>query len=255
MTWTRDVTRPVIDDGHRYDSTLEYNVKLGLDRMGLVMGRDFMHHAQVDGVYYYEPDFTIYRAPDEFEFPQYIEVKPAEALYALRDRWNLPERFDGVEEFWMTQDDVRKVVPELAKPKRLAEETGCEVLVTSKLWGTQTLSATIGPELVTLERRHPGVNWRGHEKRVKRQIDQIYWAKQHAEWKENAAAREAEALAATVERLRDVRDFFAAQTLVGALFGGKCWQCNRWRDPEHLYRAADKTSDGRWALICRSHVD
>ena len=56
MTWTRDVTRPVIEDGRKYDSTLEYNVKVGLERMGLVMGRDFMHHARVDGVYSDDPE-------------------------------------------------------------------------------------------------------------------------------------------------------------------------------------------------------
>jgi hypothetical protein len=246
--WTRDATKAVVEDGHKYDSTLEYNVKVGLERMDLVMGRDFGHHHRVQGVKYYEPDFTIYRAPEEFEFPAYIEVKPADALYELRDHFGLPERFTTVEEFWMTEAMLNEVVDELWKPKRLAEQTGCEVLVTSKVNGNSTLSAILGPETVTLNRLHPGVNWPGHKDRVKRQLDDIYWANKNAE-------RVAQQRAEEAQRIRHLREFFAAVGLVDALYPGTCWECDQWREPVDLYRAARKTDDGRWALTCREHVD
>lgn len=247
--WVRNEAQPVTVDGVDYRSVTEYKVGAELKKMGV----EALHECPVDGIYYL-PDYTVLHAPEEYQFPRWIEVKPAPALWALRDHFDLPAKFDGVRRYRMTWQEVGAVVPELGKPKRLAEEKASDVLVVSEVNRHSILSVLMQPDHVVLDRGHPGVNWAGECKRREREAARAKWEADY----ERRRAEMAEYRAEWNERQRQHRERLDQHfgnpftELRPARYPGTCYRCGSRREAADLLMS---NVDGRWYVACREHVD
>lgn len=155
---------------------------------------------------YYLPDFTIDRAPPHLSLPRWIEAKPQQFLYDLRDALGVTRRYgerfkgdvavDGVDAGWL-----RGRGSELWKPKMLAEVTGDCVLVVGGAGGLERLSVEMRPAEIVLSRQHPFVNSTGVKRKRERDERANRWrAEQEAarlRWQQLEDAR-----LAAIERQR-----------------------------------------------------
>lgn len=114
---------------------------------------------------------------------QWIEAKPQHYLNELRDECfrmanlsvrKVSDKFKGsimcrLGSDWLwSRRNLHDIFKELAAPKKLAEESGHNVLVIGTTDGTETLSACLTPEAIVFERYHPLVNSAGWAKRLRR---------------------------------------------------------------------------------------
>jgi hypothetical protein len=135
----------------------------------------------------YLPDFTIDSASEALELPRWIEVKPQQFLYDLRDLLGVTrrhgDRFSGeVIRGEVTAKDLREMLlQELWKPKRLAELTGESVLVIGTVGGTSSLSVEMCVDSIRFSRSHPFVNWLGVQKAKERERKRLQWEAEAAE--------------------------------------------------------------------------
>lgn len=135
----------------------------------------------------YLPDFTINSAEPELQLPRWIEAKPQQFLYDLRDVLGITrrhgERFAGeVISPKVTSQDLRSMmVQELWKPKRLAELTGKSVLVVGTVGGTASLSIEMCADSIRFTREHPFVNWLGIQKAKERERKRLQWEAEAAQ--------------------------------------------------------------------------
>lgn len=117
----------------------------------------------------YWPDFGILSASPELELPPYLEVKPQEFLYDLRNLLGITrrhgEKFSGDLFIDCGFEALQELKSELWKPLRLAEMTGEDVLCLGTVGGTSSLSITMTPKGLIFRRDHPFVNWTGVLKR------------------------------------------------------------------------------------------
>lgn len=251
--FVRDETQPVEWNGTTYRSVLEVNVAQELARLGIRSRYEKIPIRELE----YLPDFKIDHLPDAGMAPaSWIEVKPPEAIYAVRDHFNLPERFNEAEAFEMTKDDLAQVSPELMKPKGLAEMTGEPVLVASAINRNATVALVMFADFVEVTRQHPLVNW----KRVLKDRDQ---AARRAQWEAQEARRRAE-----VERQRAEWqaqrsntsakwiEMFRASNRIPAKYDGDCVVCQDRVAAQHLVIAKFKASDGKlhWRACCGRHI-
>jgi hypothetical protein len=142
----------------------------------------------------YLPDFTINSADQAFYLPRWVEAKPQQFLYDLRDVLGVTrrhgERFSGeIQQENVNSKDLQNLlVQELWKPKRLAELTGESVLVVGTVGGTSCLSIEMCADSIRFSRSHPFVNWLGLQKAKERQRKQLQYEIEAAErqrvWKE-----------------------------------------------------------------------
>jgi len=250
--WTRNDTRPTRYRGILFRSGLEAKVAAELDDLGVSEWEYELPWSKTvklphGGTLEYLPDFTFLapRQYPELALPQWLEVKPPEALYALRDHASLPERFEGEHSVALTARELREVgVEEVWKPKALAELSGLAVLVVSAINRNRTLSVLMAPDAVLLSRSHPLVNHRQVVLDRQRAERETQW---QAEWERRQAAAEAERRAWE----RDVIAYARAHSR-RARFDDWCVICRREVPAARLviFRAAD----GRWAALCGEHL-
>lgn len=244
--WSREDARPVTWKGIQFRSMIEAKVAKELDGLGV----RWEYEAPVQGVNWYLPDFTIIDAPEELQLPRWVEVKPGDLIYNLRDYVGCPERapegdHDGyTHTSAITAKQVHDIpIEEIWKPKRLAEWTGEPLLVVSAINRDRTIGAVMHPDHVELGWSHPAVNWR---RIVKQREAEARWEAQRREWEKLQAQREAEAAELRAELVRLAR-------LRGrsSRYDGWCKICQTENPAQNLmaFRYED-----RWITVCRSHV-
>lgn len=205
----------------------------------------------------YLPDFTIHDAPEELRLPPWVEGKPQQFLYDLRDTLGITrsvgEYFteDVVVEDVDADELTRRHIDELWKPKKLAEMADQSVLVVGGVGGTNRLSVEMRPTAVVFSRSHPFPNWRGYQRKLERATQQAVWAKE-AEARRNqyeVERQEQEERRSAEQQI--FRDAFIAVVQMGdrlrPRFGGPCTRCGVYTTPDQagLYRIYD-----RWVVAC-----
>lgn len=129
----------------------------------------------------YLPDFTINSADQSLRLPMFIEVKPQDFLYLLRDLLGVTrshgDRFAGevVCKDVTAKDLQNMLVQELWKPKRLAEMTGESILVVGTVGAVSSLSIEMCADSIKFSRQHPFVNSVGIERAKERERKRQQW--------------------------------------------------------------------------------
>lgn len=148
---------------------------------------------------YYLPDFTIRESPPDLMLPFWLEVKPQQMLYDLRDDLGVTRRhgdkFSGeivIENVWWENiAELRSI--ELAKPKKLAEITGASVLVIGGVGGVSRLSIEMRPEEIIFSRSHPFPNWRAVLVKREREAQRLAFEREQSQraerWRESQQTR------------------------------------------------------------------
>jgi hypothetical protein len=161
----------------------------------------------------YLPDFTIDSASKALELPRWIEVKPQQFLYDLRDLLGVTrrhgDRFSGeVVREEVTAKDLREMLlQELWKPKRLAELTGESVLVIGTVGGTSSLSVEMCVGSIRFSRSHPFVNWLGVQKAKERERKRLQWEAEAAERQRLWREQQEKECQADIRRLQETLRF------------------------------------------------
>lgn len=198
----------------------------------------------------YLPDFRILIADAELDLPQWVEVKPAELLYAVRDALGLPEDLGGEACAVATTSDQwsKSDVAEIHKPLALAERTGKSVLVVSAINRHRTLSVLCGPGGMTLSKWHPAVNWKGHQRRVEQEANRRRWEAERVEREREWAAKEAQLQQQRQDTAAYMRRLAAMGPGMPARYDGLCYVCSTSQTAENLllHRVQD-----RWIGVCR----
>ncbi len=209
----------------------------------------------------YLPDFTITAAPSELKLPHWLECKPQEFLYALRDVLGVTrkhgDRFQGeVVLPGVTAQDLRELlIEELWKPKRLAELTGEPVLVLGTVGAISSLSVEMRPDGILFSRSQPFVNWLGIQKAKERELKRLQW--------ETEAAERQQRWEQEIERRRVLFDRNRSIDLFEALRGRHCgptkWAklccgCSDWVRPGSGSLRKVVADDGgtEWRVVCFS---
>lgn len=242
--WTRHEARPTTYGDIQFRSGLEAAVAREFDRLGV----EWAYEEPVDGVRYL-PDFTIYYAPEDLDLPRWVEVKPADLLYSVRDHFGAPERFDDDLTFRCSSDDLKAAgIEEIWKPKKLAELVGEGVLVVSKIARNRSLSVSMWTNVVVLSRSHPCVNHRQVELEQERAEEQ--------ERRRIAYQRQREQQEAADRKYVDGLIVLAKEFGRPARYGGWCVACHRQRDAEQLVilHNSDYGTRGGWLALCREHL-
>lgn len=133
---------------HAFRSALERAVAAELDRLGVSWSYEVAVSLPTGRVNYL-PDFTINVDASHFGLPRWVECKPQQQIYTLRDVTGVTRRageyfkadvtVEGLTAAHLVDYDLQ----ELAKPKRLAELSGEPVLVVGGVQGTSSLSALL----------------------------------------------------------------------------------------------------------------
>lgn len=254
--WVRDASKPTRYGDITFRSALEAKVAEQLDALCVKWHYELESHKAVAwfaGSYQpdpkpvpgYLPDFTIEDASEDLELPLWVEVKPAELLYAVRDHLGCPERFDNDVEHPISGAELyRANLTEIWKPKRLAEIYGRDVLVVHQINRNRTLSILMRTDGLVLSRRHPAVNFRqvvADADRVERE------ARRRAEQEAAAAEYQKKRAAQVAEWVEHVRENGRP-----ARFAGRCLACGVTRVAAELLIA--RCSDGGWGALCASHL-
>jgi hypothetical protein len=246
--WVRDTSKPCVRWGIPFRSGLEAMAAGMLDELGV----EWAYERQTEYSHKYLPDFTIDEAEPYLQLPKWVEIKPAQALYAVRDHFRLRERFDGEHFRPMTAEQMLEVCPELAKPKRLAELDDSPVLVASALGCSSTLSVTMHPDGVTLSRSHPAVNYKGFLKGIENWHRALEYEERNRQYEAMRAARLAEEERLERQRAeRLIAHFRAVRANRQAKYDGSCWACGTQRQSHDLL--LERINDN-WVVICRAHV-
>ena len=206
----------------------------------------------------YLPDFTIDEAPTHFELPQWIECKPQQFIYSLRDFFpeitrQFGEYFDkpiAVADFgW--HELLEAGFDELWKPKRLAELTGESVLIVGAVNATSRLSIEMRQDTIVFSRCQPFVNWAGIQKQNERKRRRIQWEKESEQ-------RQRQWEAAQAMRRRQTLDAVLASRRIGPnKFAGHCCGCNAFV-PQALgilYKASIVGGGYRFFAVCNNCHD
>lgn len=254
--WTRNEAKPTIYKGIQFRSALEAKVAEQLDALTVEWKYEVPAHqamAWLLGPHQndppqvpYLPDFLIIDAPDYLQLPTWVEVKPSELLYAVRDHVDCPERFDDIRRSGITGQEMYSAnLDEIWKPKRAAEIYQHDVLVVSEINRTRTLSILLTSTHVELSKCHPAVN---HRELVRKQEQERLAAERQAEWERREAERRD-------ERRQWARKAVAHARVFGrsAKYPGTCHICSRGKFADDL--VIFKSADDRWVAICRAHVD
>lgn len=243
-----------------FRSALERKVADELDRHGVAWRYEVPIDTPDGRRMSYLPDFTIDDSRDELQLPAWVECKPQQMLYDLRDALGVTRRAG---EFFSTDVHVEGVTPrnlrdmglaELAKPKTLADATGLGVLVIGTVSGTRTMSALMLPGRITFSRSHPFVNWPGVMAARRREQERLAAQERFATWRRDLERAQRDAELARAERLAKARSA-AAQIIhthrrYTPQFASTCNVCaaNHGRDGG-LYRVQTQFNE-RWIRVC-----
>lgn len=245
--WHRNENRPTDYAGIRFRSALEARAAKDLDALGVTWQYEqaVTDPSTSHPIGWYLPDFTITHADPDLEMPRWLEVKPADLLYRVRDHLGCPEHFDGTHN---TTADARSLhdaqLTEIWKPKRLAEITGQPVLVAYQLNATRSLSLLMLPNRIQFSKAHPTVNRKGVLARRQREEDQRRW---QAEYERHQAEREQEE-----RQWRQHVIAYAAAHGQAARFGDRCVICRQNEAAEAI--TIFRNADNRWTAVCISHL-
>ena len=205
----------------------------------------------------YLPDFTINNADQALRLPRWVEAKPQQFLYDLRDVLGVTrrhgERFSGeIQHENVTAKDLQNLlVQELWKPKRLAELAGESVLVVGTVGGTSSLSIENTADSIRFSRNHPFVNWLGLQKAKERQRKQLQYEVEAAErqrvWKEQ---QELSRLAIK----RQVRETLQFKHLGSTKWSKGCFGCNAFvqAGTGSLRKVEFTDGSNEWRVLCSS---
>ena len=249
------VSRHMEEDG-RYPygeyvmrSKLEVNMALTLTEFGVAWDYERPTGQELP----YRPDFTILGTPNHLGLGQgaarWIEVKPQEMLYALRDHCKVEELFPIGEQrhVTITAFDLSEAgVEELWKPKRLAELTDEQVLICAAANRSHTLSVLATPTELIFDRDHPFVCAKGHAKRVERDLQRKAWREQY---ERERAEREAIDVARAADRLKALSHIATTWRESKARYAGRCESCRDEFLPEHLTLMRGPMAQ-QWAPLC-----
>lgn len=254
--WHRDDSKPTKYRGILFRSALEAKVAEQFDKLGVGWKYEVPAHealSWMQGAYedeppqinWYLPDFTIIDGPEYLELPLWVEVKPPELLYAVREYVGCEELFEGIHKAAATAKQMHDAqLTEAWKPKRLAEITERNVLVVSAINRNRTLSVLMLPDRVELSRSHPVVCHRQLLRDRAREEREAQW---RAEWERQQAERE-EQTRAWREQVIDYARIHGKP----ARFDGWCQICSQGQAASSL--VVYQASDGRWAAVCRAHL-
>lgn len=251
MIWTRDETRPTVYNGVAFRSASEAKVAHELDNLHVPWQYERPAERTVlfpDGtVLGYLPDFTLgpCSRDHELELTVWLEVKPSELLYVVRDHLGCPERLEGSFFAEASAKELQAAgLEEIWKPKRLAELSGLGVLVVNRINRNRTLSALMTPTGVELSKSHPLVNYRQVVRNRERDEQAT---RQRAEMERRQAAYEEQ------RRLwqRLVVDLACRQNRP-ARFDGWCAVCQQQQPAANLVIVQ---VEGRWTPLCRTHLE
>jgi hypothetical protein len=203
----------------------------------------------------YLPDFTINNADQALHLPRWVEAKPQQFLYDLRDVLGVTrrhgERFSGeIQQENVNSKDLQNLlVQELWKPKRLAELTGESVLVVGTVGGTSSLSIEMCADSIRFSRSHPFVNWLGLQKTKERQRKQLQYEAEAAErqrmWKEQQELnRQA--------MKREVRETLQFKHLGATKWSKGCFGCNAFvqAGTGSLRKVEFTDGSNEWRVLC-----
>lgn len=255
--WHRDEAKPTQYHGILFRSASEARVAEQLDTLGVQWKYEVPAHEALtwmqaphanppEPIDWYLPDFTILDAPEYLELPLWVEVKPAELLYALRDHVGCSERFEGIHRADISARTMHDAqLTEIWKPALLAERTQRDVLVVSAINRNRTLSLLMRGEWIELTRSHPAVN---HRQLLAEQEREERWQRQQQEWERQRVERQAET------------NKQATQIIEYAKLHGRAARFNGWCQLCHVNQAASalvifRSADDRWVAICRIHLE
>jgi hypothetical protein len=239
-----------------FRSSLEHKVALELDAHGASWGYE-VPVVFADGTSpYYLPDFTIYEAPSEVRLPRWIEVKPMDFLYDLRDTLGITRRygprFSGIATDTATAEQVKALESETWKAKMLAEATDEPVLVVGGVGGDSRLSVTMRRYSIDFQRDHPFVNWVGHTRRQEREAQRAQWAADRDERERQAASLEAQREATRSAENERLLALIARLPRSPARYDGMCQFCHRHRLALDL--RLHRQHDGSYLVLCATHT-
>jgi hypothetical protein len=271
--WRDKASTPTTYNGRQFRSVLEADVARFLDECAV----HWRYEVWTDYTRRYLPDFTIDWAADYLNLPRWVEVKPQEMLYDLRDALGVPELFQGE---WRVEGvsaggilNLNAKFVELYKPKRLTEvaaddllqktplstaqmrsREGIGVLVTAVANRTRTLSVEMDACGVTFSRSHPFVNRKGALRDAERAAERERWRLESEERDRQYAANQARYQAEAAELRRQREEFsrrFLAHVAVTsgrrAKYPGKCRACAGKFPAEELWMW---NFDGEWVVLC-----
>ena len=205
----------------------------------------------------YLPDFTINSADHALQLPQWVEAKPQQFLYDLRDVLGVTrrhgERFSGeIRHENVTSKNLQDLlVKELWKPKRLAELTGKSVLVVGTVGGTSSLSIEMCADSIRFSRQHPFVNWLGIQKSQERERKRLQWQVETAErqrvWQEQQEQKRQ-------VMVRQVRETLQFKHFGPTKWNRGCFGCGTFVQAGNGSLRKAEFTDGshEWRVLCSS---
>ena len=201
----------------------------------------------------YWPDFGILDASPELELPPYLEVKPQQFLYDLRNFFGITRRYGEkfVGDLFIDCDfkTLQELKSELWKPLRLAEMTGEDVLCLGTVGGTSSLSITMTPKGLIFRRDHPFVNFTGVLKRKERDTKRRLQEIEHQKY-----LQEQEKGRQELERQSFLNYKSCIQMNMPTQFDQDCMVCGVLVPAceGHLVKHPVRTSSGRtrWLVCC-----
>jgi hypothetical protein len=215
---------------HQFRSQLEARVASELDRHHVRYDYESREGLPALSELQYLPDFRVISAPLELQLPVWIECKPQQFLYDLRDWLNVTRKYgeyfsEPVPVDGCSSSDLSRMGPniaELAKPKRLAELTGFGVLVVGNAGVKSRLSVLMKQSSIVFDRQHPFVNWRGHLERLERERREAAAKAARARYEKEMAEAEAQRAKEEMQLIERVK---AAPHRMLNRFPGDCICC------------------------------
>lgn len=264
MVWVRNDSHPVVMDGQRFRSGLEAKVARQLTNLGIAWQYELPVHEgirllrtfdpPVAPCSWYLPDFTILGAGEDdeiFSLPTWVEVKPADLLYAFRDYAGLEEYFEGEHtREWNAKKMYDAGFKELAKPKRCAEMYEDAVLVVYQINATRSLSVEMFADVVVFSRQQPCVNYKKVCQDQRRQEKERQWEEEHARRQAEWEAQDAERRRAWHAWQAEVLEA-AKQRHIASKFPGDCWLCGA---EKHAFELVAVRKRETWYALCRMHL-
>lgn len=264
MTHDNDSTNP-----SPFRSRLEQDIADELDALDI----DWEYERPVvlpDGTSLrYLPDFSIGDFNEWMHpgpLPKWIEGKPQQFIYDLRDSLGVTrrygDRFEGtVDVPGVDSEQLRqRHIEELWKPKRLAEITGQVVLVVGGVGGMNRLSCEMHADRITFCRDNWIVNYKGHEMRQEREQRRRESAAAAARWRAEQEERERQYEqqrdAAEAERRagrgRELKVIMSYLPTGANRHAGRCPGCDAHVEPQMgQLRCVPLTGGGsRWFVVC-----
>ena len=238
-----------------FRSQLEVKVAGELDHLGVAWEYEVPVKLPDGRSPRYLPDFLIKDANDDLRLPMWVECKPQDFLYSLRDLLGVTrrygDRFSGeVECSDVTASDLRgMMIEELWKPKLLAEMTGESVLVVGTVGGMSSLSIEMAPNVVRFSRAHPFVNWVGIQKAKERERREREWEVQRAERQRLYEETQANIRAA---KMREVEETLRFRHLGPTKWGKSCFGCSSFVNAGSGSLRKVLFTDGsqEWRVLC-----